>query len=196
MKTIIAALLLFVSFANSAQVTIGWDRSDETNVLGYRLYYEESPTNGYLHFISLPVFTTEFTFTNLTQERLYYYAVSAVSTEGIEGQPSPWLAYLVPPKLVGPTSQVLSNSITQGVYVWWPGISGAQKYTVKWGPSSKTYTNQVDAPSNRYTIPMFTGTFAFCVSMTTTNGEVVDGAERIVSFPKTGSMPFVVFRPL
>lgn len=75
-------LLALSSTGFSAQISLAWDPNSESNLGGYRLYYGTSSGN-YSQTISVGL-STNYTVTNLAEGGTYYFALTAVSAEGLE----------------------------------------------------------------------------------------------------------------
>jgi hypothetical protein len=90
--------------AGAAQsVTLAWNPNTETNLAGYRLYYGTA-SRQYAASNSVPRALTTSTVTNLTSGATYYFAVTAVSLDGLESGYSDEVSYRVPapPVLAAP----------------------------------------------------------------------------------------------
>lgn len=95
-------LILFPLFSQAAirQVTLAWDPSPDTEVLGYKIYYGTS-TGNYGTILDVGQ-STMATITNLTPGTQYYITVTAYSNT-VESLPSDEIAYatsaLIPPSV-------------------------------------------------------------------------------------------------
>jgi hypothetical protein len=89
-------ILCFLSsgVAHAASVTLAWDRSQEKDVAGYRVYQGKN-SHHYTTMISVGNSTT-CTVTNLEPGKTYYFAVTAYDTSGNESSFSQEVAYTVP----------------------------------------------------------------------------------------------------
>jgi hypothetical protein len=88
------ALLAAVDCARAASVSLGWDASSDTNVVGYDIYY--GTTSGdYTDAASIGN-VTDVTISNLTAGVTYYFAATSVDAEGDESGFSPETTYIVP----------------------------------------------------------------------------------------------------
>jgi hypothetical protein len=87
-------LLGLVAQAQAAQVTLAWDANSEPDLSGYKLYYGTSPGT-YPNVMSLGLVTT-YTVTNLTDGVAYYFALTALDTEGFESGKSNEVSYTPP----------------------------------------------------------------------------------------------------
>lgn len=88
------SLTPFASAAHAASVTLAWDRSQEADVAGYRVYYGPTSHN-YKTMLSAGNSTTA-TISNLNPGKTYYFAVTAYDTSGNESSFSLEIAYTVP----------------------------------------------------------------------------------------------------
>ncbi len=84
-------LLGLIAQAQAAQVTLAWDANSEPDLAGYKLYYGTSPGT-YPNVMSLGLVTT-YTVTNLTDGVAYYFALTALDTEGFESGKSNEVSY-------------------------------------------------------------------------------------------------------
>jgi hypothetical protein len=96
-----AILLFCVACAFSAwgnqNVSLAWDPSLDTNVLGYFLYYSDSAGN---FFDPLDVKNhTTITVPGLKEGMTYTFVVTAYDREGVESEPSNQVSYIVPGSL-------------------------------------------------------------------------------------------------
>jgi hypothetical protein len=88
------SLLPFASTAHAASVTLAWDRSQEPNIAGYRVYYGTTSRH-YTTMRSVGNSTTA-TISNLEPGTTYYFAVTAYDTSGNESSYSQEIPYTVP----------------------------------------------------------------------------------------------------
>lgn len=102
----LSLLLLPLVSQAARQVTLAWDPSSDSSVLGYKLHYGTAPGQ-YGAVIDVGPMTTA-TVANLTAGTEYYFAVTAYSSN-IESSPSNEITYQTPP-LIPPTVQVTSPS--------------------------------------------------------------------------------------
>jgi hypothetical protein len=93
------ASCLFLGIANAADVTLAWDANTETNLAGYKLYYDgdsdtemyqgaganegDSPIVIYLDDMA-DTDSPTFTVTGLEKGQYYYFALTAFDTDGLE----------------------------------------------------------------------------------------------------------------
>lgn len=106
MRTILLLLLTIVSVsAQQASVTLTWDPPPETGIAGYRLY--SGLTSG-IYTNTINVSATRHTVTNLVFGARYFFAVTAVSAQGLESGYSNELPFLVPSK---PSAPVISGTM-------------------------------------------------------------------------------------
>ncbi|MCD6561477.1 MAG: fibronectin type III domain-containing protein [Deltaproteobacteria bacterium] len=99
-RVVLLCFLLVVPFSvNAAQVKLKWDANNEDDLAGYKLYYKTGlsgePYNGagadqgasplIVPLASLSdVNNPEFTLTGLSDNEVYYFAITAYDTEGLE----------------------------------------------------------------------------------------------------------------
>lgn len=106
---LLGTALLLAGLSASAQtlssVTLGWDAS--SGITGYRLYQGGTSQN-YTNTLNLGNVTTA-TVPGLLPGATYYFAVSAVDTNGVESALSSAISYMVPSGTVTPPSIVLST---------------------------------------------------------------------------------------
>jgi fibronectin type 3 domain-containing protein len=91
---LISSTFLFPSLGHSAQVTLAWDSSQSPNVAGYKIYSGTS-SGSYSQFTNVGS-TNSCTLTNLTEGMTYYFAATAVGTDGTESAYSNQVNYTVP----------------------------------------------------------------------------------------------------
>src|SRR5262245_51113878 len=104
--------LLFqtVCAQESATVTLGWDASDSPGITAYRLYY--GPQSGaYTNFLDFPVML-QGQVPGLAWGGPYYFAVTDVSSNGMESIPSNEVSYRLPQSDVEPTISDLWDRVT------------------------------------------------------------------------------------
>lgn len=106
------SLILFPLFAQAArQVTLAWDPSPDSAVLGYRIHYGTT-AGSYGTVLDVGSSTTA-TIANLSAGTQYYFAVTAYS-DAIESLPSNEIAYATSP-LIPPSVQITTP--TAGIQV-------------------------------------------------------------------------------
>jgi fibronectin type 3 domain-containing protein len=91
MYKILSLLLTFgmlcsmVSLAEAGTVTLGWDRSTEADLAGYRIYYGDSPRAQTMYSQTVPINNKYATSWQLTlPDGVYYFALTAVDLAGNE----------------------------------------------------------------------------------------------------------------
>jgi hypothetical protein len=94
-------------------VTVGWSPGADPTIAGYVVYY--GTTNG-MYSTRMDVGTnTSAVISGLVPGKTNYFAVSAYNVAGLEGTPSPALAYIVPGCLkVNPASAMLTFPVSPG----------------------------------------------------------------------------------
>jgi hypothetical protein len=90
-----AATLLLTRSEASQNVTFQWDPSPEPNVVLYRLYVGTS-SRAYIQSIQVAAPTTRATAPDLSDGQHYYFAVTAVTSDGVESGYSLEVDYIVP----------------------------------------------------------------------------------------------------
>jgi hypothetical protein len=107
-------VLIAAAIASSAQaqtsVTLGWDASPDSAVVGYRLYYG-SACRDYTNMIDVGSATTA-TVSNLDWGETYYFAVTAYDTNGLESAFSGEISFAVP----FPTNTALTFAADSGTF--------------------------------------------------------------------------------
>ena len=88
------SLIPLASAAHAGSVTLAWDRSQEPDVVGYRVYYGTT-SHHYTSMRSVGNSTT-CTISNLEPGMTYYFAVTAYGTSGSESAYSQEIPYTVP----------------------------------------------------------------------------------------------------
>ena len=100
----VTALYFIVSntIACAGQVTLGWDKSSEPDVVGYKVYYGTAARN-YTQSINItsPDITT-CTINNLTGGRKYYFAATAYNNKLIESDYSAEIFTVINPVTIPP----------------------------------------------------------------------------------------------
>lgn len=106
------ALSLLASTApaqSTGSVTLAWNSSPSSDVVGYNLYY--GPASGqYTNKVNVNNKTTN-TISGLIQGATYYFVVSAYTLAGVESDPSGEIAYTLPAAIVNepPFISAISN---------------------------------------------------------------------------------------
>ena len=108
------ALLLFTSAtagAASQSVTLAWDPSSETNVVGYIVYM--GTASGYYPVANDVGQATNATVSGLQPGGIYYFVVTAYTDSGLESAPTDESVYQVPD--LAPKPQIYRNADTVSV---------------------------------------------------------------------------------
>jgi len=100
-------LLLPLSSNAARQVTLAWDPSPDSAVLGYKVHYGTTPGQ-YGTVLDVGPITTA-TVANLSAGTEYYFAVTAYSAPAIESSPSNEIAYQTP-ALIPPAVRITTPS--------------------------------------------------------------------------------------
>jgi len=101
LRSVVTFLLLFGSVVlltprvfGSQSLTLSWNPSPDTNVVGYNLYYGTC-SKDYTYKLCVGD-TTVATVNGLQEGYIYYFAVTAVDCVGLESEPSNEISYTVP----------------------------------------------------------------------------------------------------
>jgi len=98
---VLAGILFFALLHNPVQagqsVTLAWNRSPDTNVVGYNAYYGVA-SRTYTNTINLGN-TTKATISGLVEGATYYFALTAYNILGLESDYSSEISYTVPTTL-------------------------------------------------------------------------------------------------
>ena len=149
-------------------VTLVWDPSSGTNVIAnYNLYYGGASAT-YTNVVSAGTATTA-SVSNLIEGCTYYFAATAVDTNGLESDYSTEVSALIPVKLTNqpPTLNALANfTINEGAAQQTVNLSGitsgatneSQTLTVT---ASSSNTGLIPTPTVTYTSPNTTGSIKF-----------------------------------
>ena len=95
-------LLLAVSSASAADVTIAWDANTEPDLAGYILFYGTS-SGSYANSVDAGN-ATEYTITDLAEGTTYYFAAKAYNTSDNQSDYSQELVYTVPSANTAPNT--------------------------------------------------------------------------------------------
>jgi hypothetical protein len=149
-------------------VTLAWDPSPGTNAIAnYNLYFGAASAT-YTNLVSAGTNTTV-SVSNLVEGATYYFAATAVDTNGLESDYSTEVSTLVPVKLTNqpPTLNTLANlTINESAGLQTVNLSGitsgatneAQTLTVTTSSSNPAL---IPTPTVSYTSPNTTGSIAF-----------------------------------
>ena len=91
---IYALCSLQLPFAYAATVTVAWDKSPETDVIGYNFHYGEYSHN-YQYTVDVDN-NTSCSISGLAEGTTYYFAVTAYNDKGLESSYSEELAHTIP----------------------------------------------------------------------------------------------------
>ena len=149
-------------------VTLAWDPSSGTNVIAnYNIYYGGASST-YTNVVSAGTATTV-SVSNLIEGCTYYFAATAVDTNGLKSDYSTEVSALIPVKLTNqpPTLNALANlTINEGAAQQTVNLSGitsgatneTQTLTVT---ASSSNTGLIPTPTVTYTSPNTTGSIKF-----------------------------------
>ena len=149
-------------------VTLAWDPSASTNTIAsYNLYYGVASAT-YTNTVSAGTNTT-LSISNLVEGATYYFAATAVDTDGLESDYSTEVSALIPVKLTNqpPTLNTLVNlTISENASLQTVNLSGispgatneSQTLTVT---ASSSNPGLIPTPAVAYTSPNATGSITF-----------------------------------
>ena len=129
-----AAPAFSANISPAPSVTLAWDASPDTHVVGYNLYYGVA-SGTYTTEINVGTVTSA-TVTGLTAGVTYYFAVTAYDSFGQESDYSSEISYLVPAP--GPNLQI-SRAPTGQFTLTVTGLTG-QTYQILASPDLTTWT--------------------------------------------------------
>jgi Divergent InlB B-repeat domain/Fibronectin type III domain/Bacterial Ig domain len=160
--------LMVASFSSLAtqSVTIAWDPSPDTNVVGYKIYYGVV-SRTYTNVIDVGA-STSATISNLVEGTTYYFAATAYNVLGMESAFSGEASYTVPgvgnqPPTLDPLNDLALNENAGQQTVNLSGISSGstnenQTLTVT---AASSNPGLIPNPSVTYSSPNTTGTLKF-----------------------------------
>jgi fibronectin type 3 domain-containing protein len=90
----VSSVFLFPSLGQPAQVSLAWDTSQSSNIIGYKIYSGVSSGN-YAQSTNVGL-TNSYTLTNLIEGKTYYFAATALGSSGFESAYSNEINYTVP----------------------------------------------------------------------------------------------------
>ena len=167
-----AALCCSLAFAwplssLAENVTLVWEPSPDTNVVGYNVYYGTT-SRGYTQMVPAGN-ATSITISNLTEGVTYYFAATAYDSFGLESDYSEEASYTVPfrvlnyPPTLDPLASftILENAAAQSVPL--TGISSGSTTESQVLVISATSSNPglIPSPTISYTSPDTIGTLTF-----------------------------------
>jgi hypothetical protein len=85
--------IFFLAIPEARALTLAWDRNNEPNIAGYKLYY--GVTNSAATKLDVGN-STSAAVNNLTAGKTYYFYVTAYNTAALESNPSQQITYTVP----------------------------------------------------------------------------------------------------
>jgi|ERR1700733_8243532 len=91
---ILLALFIGLPHTTAATVSLGWDPSSDTNVVGYNIYYGTASSN-YTYKVAVGNIMAT-TLSNLTSGTTYYFAATAFDASGNESDFSNEATFIVP----------------------------------------------------------------------------------------------------
>lgn len=142
----IALLLLLVVLAGlcigapakAAQVTLAWEKNQEPDIVGYRIYYGTG-SRAYNWFVDVGN-VTKHTMTGLADGSMYYFAATAYNTSNTESGYSAEVSYRGCTYPISPTTASIGNqggsgtlTVTTQTGCPWISSSGASWFTITSG---------------------------------------------------------------
>lgn len=172
--------------SKAANITLAWDASATTNVVGYNLYYGAA-SGSYSNQISAGNATTV-TISNLVQGTTYYFAATAVDSFAFESDYSAEISTTIPipnqPPTLAPLADITINENASSQTVNLTGISSGASNELQTLTVTATSSNPslIPAPTVSYTSPNPTGSInfrpaAFSSGSATITVSVNDGGE-------------------
>jgi hypothetical protein len=131
------AILLWAACALTARgsqsVSLAWDASPDTNVIGYFLYCEDTSNNDF-RILNVTNKTTV-AVSGLKEGLTYTFVVTAYDRDGLESDPSAEVTYIVPGSVqIGPC-----RNATDAVQVRFPVVSG-HRYEIEASEDLNSWT--------------------------------------------------------
>jgi fibronectin type 3 domain-containing protein len=85
MVRIVLCILLMASMAYAETISLQWDANTESDLAGYRVY-QQRPVKyrGFSAYTTVRAPMTKITFTGMSSNHKYYFAVTAFNTSGLE----------------------------------------------------------------------------------------------------------------
>lgn len=160
MKLISAIIALLTVPLQAGTATLEWDRNDEPEAVGYRLYYGLS-TGLYTFNVDAGGNTTA-TVATLTAGRTYFFAVTAYNTEGLESPYSNEVSFTAPqtPIVLAQTGTALHWTDARTA----PQTPGILNYRVEWAGPDGTYVWGSNTTARAFTLPVLqAGRYTFRV---------------------------------
>ncbi|KKS28477.1 MAG: Fibronectin, type III domain protein [Parcubacteria group bacterium GW2011_GWA2_43_11] len=172
--SIFACAVLFFSFTENAlagSVTLKWNANSEQDIANYKLYYGTTtrtgncPRGGYSNSINVGNVTT-YTLSNLTNNRTYYFSLTAIDTSNNESCFSTQISRKVPAKdtrvpnvsvfniprtATSLTVNILTLTATDNVAVTQYCLrESSSSASCVWGEKPTTYTFATDGTKRLY----------------------------------------------
>jgi len=134
-------IFLTMNFAYALDLTLAWDSNPEPDIAGYKLYYQSDtatlPLEGFEAFegnspINVGKNNSQ-TLSGLPDGRVYYVAVSAYNSAGVESALSSIVASEWVPELIAPTNDIIAEPTVER-FIWGSAPQGYDvTYTLYYG---------------------------------------------------------------
>jgi hypothetical protein len=146
-------------------VTLGWNPSPGTNIVGYNIYYGVA-SGVYTNVVPVGNVTNGVV-NNLVSGATYYFAATSLSSLGLESVYSTEISYAVPLPNQPPTLNTLPNiTVIQNAGVQTVALSGISSGSTNQGQTlvvtaTSSNTGLIPTPTVSYTSPSTTGSISF-----------------------------------
>ncbi|HLU99828.1 MAG TPA: fibronectin type III domain-containing protein [Acidobacteriota bacterium] len=91
-STTLILMLQGALLADSRSARLEWDPNSETDIAGYNVYRSTGSDGNFVQLNSSPISPTTFTDSTLSTHQIYYFAVTAVNTSGMESDFSEYVS--------------------------------------------------------------------------------------------------------
>lgn len=173
---VVLSAVMFLQSTVAQIVTLGWDPSTNTDVVGYKVYYGGVSGN-YTNSIVMGN-VTAVTISNLASGATYYFAATAYNSSGVESRFSNQAIYSVPsrpstPPTLNPINNVLVNENASTQTVTLNGINpgnGSSTFTIS---AASSNTKVIANPIVNYTNSNNTGALLFAPLHNVTGSAII-----------------------
>ncbi len=167
-------LLALKSVAVTPSVSLAWDSSSDSSVVGYKIYYG---TNSHDYTTVVDVGNVTTALINLPAfGQTYYFAATTYDATGLESDFSSEANYLVSPNVVSPTLSAIGNVSISGTAgqqtVNLSGISAGSGNSVTVTATSSN-PGLIHNPTVTYTSPNATGSLKFTPATNATGSAII-----------------------